>query len=208
LNALFDSLTDVTLRAQLIQAIPAFSARLTLFRRRLALAFFFDNSSYLSKPQQDLVNLGTISHRLTTPKFGIKRDKEFNYTELAASISILNVGVGSGDPPLAGMNEKVENAFNDQVDELSRRIKTMSTSIIDNGASQLKKTEAKEILESFNFRLMYAVRTRPKPKNTPFGNPNLDRNRKIYEYSHKTAPPTKKQAPTESTNYEQSGATE
>lgn len=154
------------------------------------------------------MNLKSISHRLTTPKFATERNKEIDYTELAASISMLNVGVGSGDPPLAGINEKAENAFNDQVDELSRRIKFISTNIIDNGASQLKKTEAKEVLESFNFRLMYAVRTRPKPKNDLFGNPNLDRNRKMEEYTHMTVPPTKKQARTKSTNYEKSGAAE
>jgi len=174
----------------------------------LALAFFFNDSSYLSKPEQDLMNLGSISHRLTTPKFTIKRDQEINFSELAASISILNVGVGSGDPPLAGINEKVENAFNGQVDKLSRTIKTISTNIIDNGASQLKRTEAKEVLECFNFRLMYAVRTKPRPKNTPFGNPNLNQNRKIDEYSYKNMLPSRKQAPTESADYEKSGATE
>lgn len=174
----------------------------------MALAFFFDNSSYFSKPQQALVNLDSISHRLTTPKFAIQRNKEIDYTELAASISILNVGVGSGDPPLTGINEKIESAFNDQVDELSRGIKVISTNIIDNGASQLKKTEAKEVLESFNFRLMYAVRIKPKPKTDLFGNPNLDRNRKMDEFTHRTVPPTKKQAPTERTEYGKSGVTE
>ena len=180
LNIIFDTVIDMALRSRLIQNIPAFSSRLALFRRRLSLAFFCEDSDYLSKPLQDLVNLGSISHRLTAPKFVMNR--ETNYTELAASISFLNVGVDCGDPPLAGIDKNADNTFNEEVDELSYRVKSMSTRIIDTGASQLKKTEAKEVLESFNFRLMYAVRTRPKPKTTIFGSSDMDQSRKITDF--------------------------
>lgn len=120
------------------------------------------------------MNLSLILHRLGAPQFAT--DKDTNYTKLAALIAILNVGLGCSSFPQAGLDQMAETAFNEKVDELSSMVRSISTSIIDTGASQLKKTEAKEILECLNFRLMYAVRTVPKPKNNKF------MNRKIQDF--------------------------
>ena len=152
--------------------MPAFSTRLSLLRRRLALAFFFEDSSCLSKPSAKPVHLGLVAHRLTRPEFSIKRDTDF--TELAAAISILNVGVDCGDPPIAGFNKTDDKAFNEEVDELSWRVKSMFNQIIDTGASHMKRTEAKGVLEAFHARLIYAVRTKPKPKKMLYGDSDMD----------------------------------
>ena len=173
----------MSLQAQLIQNLPAFSPRLNIFRRRLSLAFFFEDRTYLSKPSQDLVNLGSISCRLTAPRFAINKDTK--YTELTAAISILDVGLDCGDPPLAGIDKNAETTFNKEVDELSCRVKSISTRIIDTGASQLKRTEAKEMLEGLYFRLTYAVRTEPKPKNNRLGQSNGDGSWKIKDFLEK-----------------------
>ena len=45
----------------------------------------------------------------------------------------------------------------------------MFTQIIDTSASHMKRTEAKEILEAFHSRLLFAVRTKPPPKKKVFG---------------------------------------
>ena len=129
------------------------------------------------------MNLGSISRRLTAPRFAINKATE--YTELTATISILNVGLDCGDPPLAGIDKNAETAFNQEVDELSYRAKSIFTQIIDTGASQLKRTEAKEMLEGLYFRLMYAVRTEPKPKNNRLGQSNGDRSWKIKDFLEK-----------------------
>ena len=100
-------------------------------------------------------------------------DKETNFTELAAAISILDAGLGSGDPPHPGINKAAEKEFNEHVDKISYKIRSISTSIVDTGASQLRRTEAKESLECFNFRLMYDVRTAPRTKNNRFMTENI-----------------------------------
>ncbi len=50
----------------------------------------------------------------------------------------------------------------------------MFTQIIDTGASHMRRTEAKEILEAFHSRLLYAVRTRRKPKTMLVGDSSID----------------------------------
>ena len=45
----------------------------------------------------------------------------------------------------------------------------MFTQIVDSGASHMRRTEAKEILEGFHSRLIYAVRTTRKPKTLLVG---------------------------------------
>ena len=101
---------------------------------------------------------------------------------LAASIGLLNVGLDGGDPPLLVPSDR-EREFNQDVDMLSNRIKFMYSQIVDTGASHMTRTEAKEVLEAFASRLMYAVRTKPKTKTMLFGNSNVhagsDSTRKI-----------------------------
>lgn len=79
-------------------------------------------------------------------------------------ISLLNVGIDCADTSLAHLDQAMNKKFNDEVDELSRTVKSISNQIIDTRVSQMKKTEAKETLEDLHFRLMHTVRTRPKPK--------------------------------------------
>ncbi|KAL8828257.1 MAG: hypothetical protein Q9191_002693 [Dirinaria sp. TL-2023a] len=168
------------LRSQLIHKLPATSPRLTLLRRRLSLAFFFQNPAYLSKPQDELVTLGYVSHHLKTEKYMI--GIETGFAELGAMVVLLNVGVDNGDPPPGGIDNPDHKVFDKEVDELSYVVKSMSNQIKDAGALQTKKTEAKEILEDFNARLMYAVRTTIKSEQM-FGE------RKIKECFQKTKEP-------------------
>ena len=94
---------------------------------------------------------------------------ETDFAELGAMILLLNVGVDCGDPPPAGIDTGVRKVFDKEVDELSYVVKSISKQIKEAGASQLKKTEAKEILEDFNARLMYAVRISSKSDPQLFG---------------------------------------
>ena len=50
----------------------------------------------------------------------------------------------------------------------------MFTQIVDAGASHKRRTEAKEVLEAFHSRLLYAVRTKRKPKTTLAGESDID----------------------------------
>ena len=50
----------------------------------------------------------------------------------------------------------------------------MFTAMADSGASHLKRAEAKEKFEALYYRLIYAVRTRPRPKMDIFGDSAVD----------------------------------
>ncbi|KAL8759690.1 MAG: hypothetical protein Q9184_003539 [Pyrenodesmia sp. 2 TL-2023] len=153
---------DLGLQLQLLRSFPACSLRTTLLRRRLALAFFFNDQAYLSRDRDRLVDFRAIVDHLTKPKFVVSNDTD--YSAFAASIAILAIGVDDGDPPTEDANKEAQAAFNENVDILAHRIKAMFTQIVDTGASHMKRTEAKQALESFHACLTYAVRTKQKPR--------------------------------------------
>lgn len=163
---------DSTLRLQMLRNIPASSCRLSLLRRRLSMVFFFDDETFLRKNDEDLVDMKLIARRLRKPLFKIRNDTD--YPELAALITILSIGIESGDrPPESDKLEKV--AFNADVDLLTRRIHEMFAHIVDTGASHMKRTEAKEVLEAFQSQLLYAIRTTPKAKKGLFDDSTAER---------------------------------
>ncbi len=65
-------------------------------------------------------------------------------------------------------NKNMENDFNKSIDELANQIKSMFTRISDTGASHMTRTEAKEVLNRVYYRLVYSVRTKPRPKKNLF----------------------------------------
>lgn len=141
-----------------------------MFRRRLALAFFFRDPSYFSKPSESLVDLKIVAPLLRGPRFRINNTTD--YAELAASITFLNIGIDSGDPPPA--TEQENSSFDDDIDVLSTSVKDIFTQIVDTLGFNSRRTEAKETLEGFQYRLSYAVRMRPKPKMKMFGSSVAD----------------------------------
>jgi len=95
-------------------------------------------------------------------------DPRFDFCELAALISILDVAIDSVTNRDGFTDRKAETQFNQDVDMLADRIKAIFTSIQDSGASHLKRTEAKEGLQALHYRLIYGVRTKPRPKKAWF----------------------------------------
>jgi len=142
--------------------IPAWSARLILLRQRLSLTFFFQDPRYLTKSADYTIDINLITRRLQVSQFTITNATDFS--DLAASISILSIGIDRIDRPSSPCSKDAELAFNRDVDSLTSKINSMFNNIVDTGASHMKRTEAKEVLECFQRRLEYAVRTKPKPK--------------------------------------------
>ena len=166
LHTIHHSITDASLLLLLLQTIPPLP-RLVLFRQRLALSFFFANPYYFSAEPEDLIDFRSIAAHLENPQYTI--NSATDYSSLAASIDILSIAVGCGNPlsPEAAKEDKA--ALNADVDILAKKIRAMFTQIIDTSASHMKRTEAKEILEAFHSRLLFAVRTNPPPKKKVFG---------------------------------------
>lgn len=168
----FKSITDATLRLRLLQSILASSHRLILIRRRLALACFFRDIRYLSQQADDTIDLKGIARYLESPRF--MTSNATDYGELAAAIGILSIAIECGDPPSSPCAVEEEKAFNRDIDVLSLKIKFMFADIVDTGASHMGRTEAKEVLESLQYRLSYAVRTKPPLKQSVFGDSTVE----------------------------------
>jgi len=164
---MFNFTVDSQLRLQLISNLPAYAPVLGLLRRRLALAFFFEDLSYLSKAPHDILDLYAVTDHLLRPAFDINVDAD--YAQLAARISILDIAIDHGISSVDMCDLRGEASFNREVDSLAKRIKAMFTGLIDSGASHMSRTEAKEILRIVHYRLIYAVRTKQEPKSSLFG---------------------------------------
>lgn len=168
----FRCITDATLRLRLLQNISATSRRLILLRRRLALACFFQDIEYLSQQAGDAIDLKDIVSHLEGSQFMIGNATD--YGDLAATIGILSIAIDDGDFQSSPSVTKAENVFNHEIDVLSMKIKSMFAGIVDTGASHMGRTEAKEVLEAFQYRLSYGVRTKPPPKQSLFGDSTVE----------------------------------
>ncbi|KAL9122586.1 MAG: hypothetical protein Q9187_000857 [Circinaria calcarea] len=163
---------DHELRLQLLRSVPASSTRLNCFRQRLAMAFFYEDSSFLTKQPVDLIILSDVAKHLRQPQFTIGQDTD--YSNLAASVAILDIGLDNGNPPRSIVAIQSEDGFNKEVDSLAKAVKGRFMRIIDSGASHMLRTEAKDVLEALHCRLTFAVRTKQKPKANPFADPGVE----------------------------------
>lgn len=105
---------------------------------------------------------------------------EYDYGELSAVTDLLNVAIDSGWSGLAFPTKEAEKDFNADVDRLSDRVKKIFVSIQDSGASHLKRTLAKEALETLHYRIIYSVRSKPPPKKTLLGHYGAEDGRAKY----------------------------
>lgn len=120
---------------------------------------------------QSRFDLKRITLQLHGERFDVNRHKAsmFDFGELAALTSVLDIAIDSVASRNKFPDRKAEALFNEDVDVLADRIKAIFTSIQDSGASHLKRTEAKEALQALHYRLIYGVRTKPRPKRSWFG---------------------------------------
>jgi hypothetical protein len=115
-----------------------------------------------------------IINILKDPRFDVKRYKkkgqpEYDYGELKAITTFLNIIIDSGWSEAEFSDKSAEEDFNNKIDVLADRVKKIFTAIEDSGASHLKRTLAKEALESLHYRIVYSVRSKPPPKKLLYG---------------------------------------
>ncbi|WEW56761.1 hypothetical protein PRK78_002212 [Emydomyces testavorans] len=166
---LFNTIQDVALRSQLLKHICPVTPKIALFRCRLSSAFFFEDKTFLDKPMQLIFDLRRMTRRLQDNRFKMNRStskgwEPYDYWELTAITSILDVAIDTGTMEKSFLKKEDEVKFNQDVDKLADQIKAIFTAIQDTGASHLKRTEAKEFLQALHYRLIYSVRTKPRPK--------------------------------------------
>ncbi|KAL1970382.1 hypothetical protein VTN77DRAFT_5542 [Rasamsonia byssochlamydoides] len=170
----FNTIQDVALQSQLLKRILPASSWVALFRCRLAVAFFIGDASPLTEPPDAVLNLRRITHHLRDKRFDVKLQKDkrgggYDYAELGAITSLLNIVIDLGRFTPTFTDKEAENSFNADVDALAERIKRIFTAIEDSGASHLRRTETKQSLEALHYRIIYSVRSKPPPKKSFFG---------------------------------------
>ena len=115
----------------------------------------------------DIDLLSAIAQLLREPQFLVNYNTD--YSELAASIAVLDIGLDDGNVPCSMVLPEHESEFNKDIDKLAKILKAMFTRIIDTGASHMLRTQAKDVLEALHSRLTFAARTKPRPKKGLFG---------------------------------------
>lgn len=119
------------------------------------------------------INLPQLTAHLHDPRYDVshpcRQVTGFDYSTLSSLVYIFDTALANGGRPPNFPDDSSERDFNHKVDILAERVKSIITSIADTGASHMRRTEAKETLNALQVRLLYAVRTRPRPKKSVFG---------------------------------------
>lgn len=139
------------------------------------MAFLLQDASPLTEPADRVLDLKRITDFLRARRFDVKTfkrnddDHEFDYSELGAITALLNIAIDSGRSNFRAAGASTEADLNAEVDALADRLKKIFTSIEDSGASHLKRTQTKEAIEALHYRVLYSVRSKPRPKKSLFG---------------------------------------
>jgi hypothetical protein len=138
-----------------------------MFRVDIARVFFFNDSTF-GEQHSPIRSLKTFSNQLNRPEYQILPDT--NYRELADRVTIFDIALDDGVPAyLFADDQKAEEIFNEEVDELAAQVKHTSARIRDNGALYMSRTAAKELLDRVHLRLIFSLRTKPAKKRAIFG---------------------------------------
>ncbi|KAF7174256.1 hypothetical protein CNMCM6106_008460 [Aspergillus hiratsukae] len=158
----YNTFKDSVFQSRLLKHILPTSSRIAALRCRLALAFLTSDPARLTETPDVMSDLNMIINLLKDQRFNIKLYKgkgnpEYDYGELSAVTALLNFAIDSGWSALAFPTREAEKQFNVDVDRLADRVKKIFVSIQDSGASHLKRTLAKEALETLHYRIVYSA---------------------------------------------------
>jgi len=193
--------SDIQFLYDMISRVPPSTPRKGVWRRRLALAAFFGDARYLTRPTYGHnTRTGTFvavqAHITSNPAiFDIRPRTDF--VRLKTMIQLLDIGLDTGDPPLSSdlspvidpasirsLDQNKEASpprpdcstykgetelYDATVDKLAETVKMMHSNIVDTGTSHASRTEAKDVLEQLQARLVFAVRTKRRPRKDLWG---------------------------------------
>ena len=175
---LYRTTNQPQLRVLLLRNLPVLSLDWLHIRRHLALSWFL---SVTPTPNSPAFSFDIImSHLSSTP---LMLNNTTNFSTFTPLIQILNIALDSCDRPNlctytnADDRRINERKFNSNIDAITSKLRAMFLTIIDSGASDLRRTEAKEALEELRVRLLYTVRTRPPAKKSVFNHEGVDKMR-------------------------------
>jgi hypothetical protein len=166
-------LTDPTLQAQLLRHILCTSFLAAQVRIQLAHRFLLGIASGSeADPTSWSTHITTLTRFVDSGPFDTtfrSPSKRPDYKNMTALTYLFDIAIADGGRPASFDSRAKEVAFNRKVDQLADRIKSIFASIADTGASHMRRTEAKEALQALYYRLLFGVRTEPRPKKSVFG---------------------------------------
>lgn len=124
---------------------------------------------------------------LSGPRFQI--DRNTDYVQLAALISILGIAIGDGSAAGLDLSDpQAEEEYNSNIDELAYQLKIIWGSINDRGTLSPSRIHTKRTVEKLRNRLLETTRTRLKPKQSIFDLPGqgADRERALKQSAFMT----------------------
>ncbi|PFH58198.1 hypothetical protein XA68_14038 [Ophiocordyceps unilateralis] len=152
-----------SIRANALLCLPLSSERLHDLRRRLAIAFLFDESP-LAPRTKDSVTIQDFIDVLDSPGFNITLQTDF--AELKSRIVILDMAIDDGSAVVSDGRQD-DARFNQDVDRLAQKLGEIWRRINDSGM-KLARTETKSVVEWVQQRLLHSVRTRKRVKKSVF----------------------------------------
>lgn len=170
------NLKEPTLQARLFPYLYPSSQTTAFVRIRLASHFLLgaDLAKQYLKPQSTssslriLMQYLAISPIFTTTKSKSSLSSSTDYMTLTALTIVLDVAIAHCHPPRVFADRNEEDTFNADVDDVAGHIHALFVSIADSGASHLRRTEAKDILQELYVKLLHTLRTRPRKKRHVF----------------------------------------
>ncbi|KAK7426761.1 hypothetical protein QQZ08_006797 [Neonectria magnoliae] len=144
-------------------------------RRRLAVAFLFRDPALGRHHPDTVITIRGIINRTEEDDFAATPKTDF--AELQACIVLLNIAVDDGSFVKSDDPED-ERRFNDEIDELSARLREIWKKINDAGM-KLARTEAKSVIDWVQQRLTHTIRTRRKAKHSIFDFPGEKKDRSL-----------------------------
>ncbi|EXF85041.1 hypothetical protein CFIO01_06555 [Colletotrichum fioriniae PJ7] len=166
-SSLYHGFDKTSLRMLPLICMSVTSRKLHELRRRLAVAFFLRDAALANEHPDDVISLRLVIARVKDSDFKI--NNKTDYVNLKALVQLLDMAVDDGALVHDNEDSDYEKEFNDDIDDLAKRLKAIWRGINDTGAANLARTEAKSVLEWVGERLTYSVRTKRPPTQSIFG---------------------------------------
>ncbi|RCI17410.1 hypothetical protein L249_2894, partial [Ophiocordyceps polyrhachis-furcata BCC 54312] len=154
-----------TVRANALLCLPLSSVRLHDLRRRLAIAFLFDETPAV-RNMADHTSMALRDFIDVLDDAGFDITLQTDFSELKSRILILDMAIDDGSA-ISSHGRGDETTFNQDVDRLAQKLGEIWRRINDSGM-KLARTEAKSVVEWVQQRLLHSVRTRKRVKRSVF----------------------------------------
>ena len=177
------TLHDPVLQAGILGHLMPTSNTAAQIRLRLAHVFLMGVDTVPTTSKDAFkVSLARLSKQVSTSRdFDTLHPSKLDYVALRARTHLLDVAISDGGTPPFFKTTSERASFNKSADTLADAIKKTFVRIADAGASHMSRTEAKDILHTLYYRLLFAVRTEPQPKKNIFDS-GSGKLREGYEY--------------------------